>query len=248
MHELASILELDVGNTAIKWRRLKDAVILASGRIADGLEGLNDLLDEEVGLVRVASVAFPEREASLKSLLVEAKVEHEFAVSQAECAGVRNGYDDVSCMGVDRWLAMVAAYHDCCGACVIIDAGTALTIDVVASDGQHQGGYILPGAELALRALDQSTGKVRFGAADAMSTGLGESTNTCVHNGKWLSLVGAVQLALREAEKRIGVDYKVYITGGDGVTMKQLAGNSAASWHYSKDLVLDGLALVLAKA
>ncbi len=245
---MALILELDVGNTAIKWRRLSGAVVLDSGRIADNLDELEDLLDAEVSFVRVASVAFSQRETQLKALLVGKKVEHEFAVSQAECAGVRNGYDDVSSMGVDRWLAMVAAYNSCREACVIIDAGTALTIDVIDRGGQHHGGYILPGAELALTALGRSTGKVRFGVAASKSLGLGKNTGACVHNGKWLGLVGAVQLALHEAEKEIGVNYRVYVTGGDGVNVMQLAGDYAASWHYSKDLVLDGLALVLAKA
>lgn len=245
---MALILELDVGNTAIKWRRLKGAVILDSGRLTNELEGLEELLGEGDCLVRVASVAFAEREAKLRGLLVGAGVEHEFAVSQAECAGVKNGYDDVSRMGVDRWLAMLAAYNSCRDACVIIDAGTALTIDAVARDGQHHGGYILPGAELALRALGQSTGKVRFGVAESTSTELGKNTDACVHNGKWLGLVGAVQLALHEAERQIGQHYKVFITGGDGMCVKRLAGDSAEAWHYSRDLVLDGLALALAQA
>ena len=248
MHDLALILELDVGNTAIKWRRLNGAVILDSGRITNELEGLKELVGAGVCLVRVASVAFAEREAELKALLVGAKVKYEFAVSQAECAGVRNGYDDVSRMGVDRWLAMLAAYNSCRDACVIIDAGTALTIDAVGKDGQHHGGYILPGAGLALRALEQSTGRVRFGIAESADTGLGKNTDACVHNGKWLGLVGAVKLALYEAEKQIGRHYKVLVTGGDGMNVKQLAGEYAESWHYSRDLVLDGLALALAKA
>jgi type III pantothenate kinase len=74
------------------------------------------------------------------------------------------------------------------------------------------------------------------------------NTDDCVHNGKWLGLVGAVKEALNEAESLIGGKYDVYITGGDGLAVKSLVGKNAVLWHYRDDLVLDGLAPVLAKA
>ena len=246
--KLGLILELDFGNTAIKWRRLKDDVICDFGRLAGSADCVRDLLLPELALVRVASVAYHDREADLRALLCEFGVPHEFAVSQPECAGVVNAYQDVSRMGVDRWLAMVAAFDSCGGACVVVDAGTALTIDVVARDGRHQGGYILPGAGLVLKALSDGTGRVRFGEEGLQSTVPGMNTDDCVHNGKWLGMVGAVKAALNEAESLIGGKYDVYITGGDGLAVKSLVGKNAVLWHYREDLVLDGLAPVLAKA
>lgn len=60
-------------------------------------------------------------------------------------------------LGVDRWLASLAAYQHCRGTCLIVDSGTATTLDLVDSQGIHQGGYILPGFELMERALMQGT-------------------------------------------------------------------------------------------
>ncbi len=241
-------LELDVGNTAIKWRRLRGAEIIAYGRLAGGVDCLGQLLNAGDSLVRVASVAYAEREDQLRAILASSGIPYEFAVSQASCAGVVNSYQDVARMGVDRWLAMVAAYRMCRSACVVIDAGTALTIDIIGGDGRHRGGYILPGASLMLKVLAEGTGKVRFGDEVGQSMAPGSNTGSCVHNGKWLGLVGAVIVAFREAEIVVGSRYQVFITGGDGLTLKKLAGEMAEAWQYNEDLVLDGLAPVLAKA
>jgi type III pantothenate kinase len=246
-HKLNLILELDVGNTAIKWRRLNAGGVLDSGRIVGGIEGLRDLLPKAVVMVRIGSVANSDREAQLRALLIESGVKYEFVVSQVECAGVVNAYQDIHKMGVDRWLAMVAAFQVNRRACVVIDAGTALTIDLVNNKGLHRGGYILPGASLVLKVLREGTGQVRFSSDDAKITAPGINTDSCVHNGKWLGLVGAIRGALNEAELLIGHQYDVFITGGDGLTLRSLAGDVATSWCYHEDLVLDGLAPVLAK-
>jgi type III pantothenate kinase len=245
--KLTLILELDVGNTAIKWRRLNAGKVVESGRLPDGVEGVCDLLLEAVNMVRIGSVASSDLEVRLRVLLAQSGLEYKFAASQLECAGVVNGYQDVQKMGVDRWLAMVAAFQVKRRACVVIDAGTALTIDVLNNDGLHQGGYILPGASLVLKVLEDGTGRVRFSAEDAKCTAPGVNTDSCVHNGKWLALIGAVNAALNEAQLLIGYQYDVFITGGDGLTLRRLAGEIATSWRYHEDLVLDGLAPVLAR-
>lgn len=246
-HNVDQALELDVGNTAIKWRRVNGAELLGAGRLTGSVDGVAKLLNTGDRVVRVGSVTFAEREDRLKELLVESGVSCQFAVSQRSCAGVINSYDDVSEMGVDRWLAMVAAFRACGCACVIVDAGTALTIDIIGHGGQHYGGYILPGAPLVLKVLTEGTGRVRFGDEGRPSTAPGSNTGLCVHNGKWLGLVGAVIAALKEAEKIVGNDYQVFITGGDGLTLKEMAGEIAEAWRYNENLVLDGLVPVLAK-
>ena len=63
-----------------------------------------------------------------------------------------------------------------------------------------------------------------------------------------MSLLGAVWLALKEADLIIGGRYDVFITGGDGLALKELGGAAAESWRFSESLVLDGLAPVLTKA
>ena len=66
-------------------------------------------------------------------------------VRRDSACGLRNGYRDPAQLGVDRWLAMCAAWQQFPGSLCVVDAGTAVTIDVVAADGAHSGGLILPG-------------------------------------------------------------------------------------------------------
>ena len=77
----------------------------------------------------------------------------EFASSTDTAAGVRNGYSNPAQLGVDRWLAVIGAFHRHRDACCVVDAGTALTIDGVDATGQHLGGFIVPGPRLMVESL-----------------------------------------------------------------------------------------------
>ncbi|CAA0112251.1 Type III pantothenate kinase [Zhongshania aliphaticivorans] len=242
------VVELDVGNTAIKWRCIQNGQHVAKGRVEGAVDGLKALPFAGVSAVRIASVVGGSREKEVTALLDHLGLDYEMATSQAECVGVKNAYADVGKLGVDRWLAMLAAYTKSQSACIVIDAGTALTIDIVDKDGCHRGGYILAGASLVLKVLSEATGKVRFGSESAKALLPGLSTDECVHNGKWIGLVGAVRAAINEAESIIGCHYQVFITGGDGMVLNELAGGAANSWCYCEDLVLDGLEPALSKA
>lgn len=244
-------LELDIGNSALKWRVMDGLERLQGGRIASSPTALASLLGElpldKIIDVRIASVASTERDQVLFDILASSGLAIRLAASQGFCAGVRNSYSDVSRMGVDRWLAMVAAFSKCGGACVVVDAGTALTIDLVDSKGVHLGGYIIPGVAMSAKALAEHTGRVRFDGADRQSLVPGQDTESCVHHGKWLAQYGAVQAAVAYAESLEGPTV-VYVTGGDAPTLMALAGERARDWRYCEELVLDGLAPVLASS
>ena len=153
------ILQLDMGNSATKWR-----LDSTRGRLVEG--SLLPALETRPAAVWVASVADANREAELAS---EAKARWGlapwFARSSAAACGVSNSYAEPERMGVDRWLAMIAAYQRIAGPVCVIDAGSALTIDFVATDGRHRGGYILPGMAMMERSLLGETARVRFGDA-----------------------------------------------------------------------------------
>lgn len=242
-------LELDVGNSALKWRLMSESVRLQGGRVASSPAALglllNELSLENLTDIKVASVGSVERDEPLMHMLAASGVPVKLAVSQAFCRGVRNSYVDTSRMGVDRWLAMVAAFGVCGSACVVVDAGTALTIDIVDGGGMHQGGYIIPGVAMSARALAEHTGRVRFDGADKQSLAPGKDTESCVHHGKWLAQYGAVQAAITLAEAAQGPS-EVFVTGGDAQGLMVVAGEYARHWRYCEELVLDGLAPVLA--
>ena len=91
-------------------------------------------------------------------------------------AGVVNGYADPSLLGVDRWVAVVGAYHRVRGAVVVADIGTAATIDVVAADGRHRGGYIVPGPRLMVASLLGGTSDLAAFRASSPPGGASAST------------------------------------------------------------------------
>jgi len=155
-------LLIDVGNSRVKWAFGTAAGFVALGETPHNeAEDLCALLDAAYapGEIRVANVAGAEAAVRVAARLQEHfGVAPVFARSAACGAGVRNGYADPSQLGVDRWLAICAAFARYRAPVCVVDAGTATTIDVVSGSGEHQGGLILPGITLMQSALLGSTG------------------------------------------------------------------------------------------
>ena len=141
-------LQLDVGNSSAKWRLVDGGEILARGRYVPGDNASRDsLLDCTTVLERilVSSVAADDAEQTLEQLLLERwAVQPWFARTPARTGDLVNSYADPARMGVDRWLAMLGARRRFSGRLCVIDAGSALTIDLVSATGLHEGGYIIP--------------------------------------------------------------------------------------------------------
>ena len=232
------ILQLDVGNSALKWRLCGDAGVIERGVIP---REAALRLPEPGAAPRaawVASVAEPDYERELCAALRDAwGIEPWIARTSAVAGGVTNSYASPERMGVDRWLAMIAAWQLVGGALCVIDAGSALTIDFLGADGVHRGGYILPGLAMMERALLADTDRVRFGDAPRDCLEPGKSTETAVLNGLQLAQVGAIELAL----DRYGSGEALVFTGGAGASAMRLLDRGGS---YREELVLDGLAVL----
>lgn len=104
-----------------------------------------------------------------------------FIEAQSEQCGVRNGYVHPEQLGSDRWAALIAAWHLCGRACLVVSSGTATTIDALSDRGEFMGGLILPGIELMRRSLAGATANLQSGGgvydrfprntADALQSG-----------------------------------------------------------------------------
>lgn len=162
-----------------------------------------------------------------------------FARSTAQCAGVINAYVDPARLGVDRWLALIGLRPRARDICVV-DCGTAITVDVLRADGQHMGGYILPGLSMMAGLLLHATRRVRFDP-DAVADGLalGRSTGEAVKHGALASIVALIE--------KVATDYSctLVLTGGD-------AARVSASLMYphelQPELLLHGLQRYFADA
>jgi type III pantothenate kinase len=229
----ASLLLVDLGNTRLKWRVQVGEQVVDAGT---GWEAL-PALAVEAETVLVASVAAPERDRALREVLGARGSAAWFAQSRARCDDLVNSYAEPGRMGVDRWLAMLGARALTSQRLCVVDAGSALTIDFVAADGRHEGGFILPGSRLMAGALLAETEKVRFDVAPAVSLAPGRSTAEAVVHGIALAQVAAVDLALRRAgEPRP----RLFLCGGDAAL---LAAEVTGPMERHDDLVFGGLLL-----
>jgi type III pantothenate kinase len=233
----SEVLLLDIGNSGGKW-----VLIHQSGECRHGRASL-DVLVEDLGVqlsgatALIASVAAPAQEQALSAELEAFGCSVWYAQSRGSQGGLINAYAEPERMGVDRWLTMLAARRRCKGAFCVVDAGSALTIDLVDECGEHKGGYIIPGAALMERALFADTQRVRYDALLVPTLAPGRSTAEAVGNGILLAQAGAVRLALMEARER-GLCPDVFLCGGGAASLRSTLGSAST---LVPDLVFEGL-------
>lgn len=239
-----SCLQLDVGNSGAKWRLLVDDAVQARGRYAVSdpasaapLLGCTEALD----CIWVASVASAEQDQALAAMLTERwGVAPRFVTTPARTGDLVNSYREPQRMGVDRWLAMLGARARCSERLCVVDVGSAVTIDVVAADGHHEGGYIIPGAELMERALLRDTQRVRFDRQAPPDLAPGTDTAQAVQHGIALALCGAVELAVNHAAAA-GEQPRFFLTGGGA---DAASGLLRIEFDLVPDLVFEGLSIL----
>ena len=240
MTEQTPWLLIDVGNTAIKWRLANVEGLLEAGNSVSDVSSLCKAIEavkwSMAGLASVAS------EAADAELLAALKASGATAVHRAKaqsiCLGLVSSYAEPERMGVDRWLAMLAAHAHTEGASCVIDAGTAVTVDLVSAGGVHEGGYILPGADLMRRALSNETDRIHVNALAAPAIVPGNNTQACVTAGSWRAVMGAVESTMAACP-----GHRPLLTGGSASTLRDF-GLVAT---YNPDLVMEGLRLWLSQ-
>jgi type III pantothenate kinase len=234
------ILLLDIGNSRTKWALLGPEGLGPSGARAHG--GGTELLPDDIPVVPkqvyAANVAGPQAAELLRGA-VQGRwaCPLVFARAVAVTGPVRNGYADCQQLGVDRWMAILAAYERCSSGVCVVDAGTATTVDLVAAGGQHLGGFILPGVDLMVRSLMDATGELRRldeGSPADETPQPATATGRAMRDGAWLATAGLVDRALGF----LGNSPQVVVTGGQGERLTGLLGA-----RFVAALVLEGLAL-----
>ncbi|WP_394237664.1 pantothenate kinase [Pseudomonas anguilliseptica] len=242
------ILELDCGNTFIKWRLLGDDQSSSSvGGVVESDQVLIDVVREQavqLRACRLVSVRSDDETAQLISLIEQMfAVRCRVARPAASLLGVRNGYGEYERLGLDRWLAVVAAYQLSRKAVLVIDLGTAVTSDFVMVDGAHLGGFICPGVPLMRTQLRTHTRRTRYDrdeAAKALESLVpGRATAEAVERGCLLMLRGFVTAQVAMAAELLGGDIDVFLTGGDAPLVMDVIPGA----RVVPDLVFIGLAI-----
>lgn len=237
-------LLLDLGNTRLKWA-------LADGRDwhAHGAIGWQE--DVAAALARAWS-ALPAPDAVFGASVVDTPREAQVAASvttafgqpphwlrtPATACGVRNAYAEPGRLGVDRFLAMVAAHVDGLAPCVLAGVGTALTLDALAADGTHLGGLIAPAPRLMQQALLGATARVRP-THPGRIVEAADNTADAVASGCWLAAAALIERFAQHLAPALGGAPLLRLGGGDAAALLPLLGRPA---HLAHDSVLHGLA------
>jgi type III pantothenate kinase len=161
--------------------------------------------------------------------------------SQAEGYGVRSAYSQPGDLGNDRWLAMIAARARYKQATLVVDLGTAATVDALDRDGQHLGGQILPGYNAIIHSLNQSTDGVDAAAFTGQDHYFASGTQDGVTMGVLSALGAWVDRAAEQQANSQEETVCCLLTGGDaGILVPYIR----TECEHVPDLVLQGLSVV----
>jgi type III pantothenate kinase len=246
-------LLLDIGNSRLKWGVLDDGAIRRTGHISrdtirdQGLAALTSRLPRRADSVFASNVAGNNFATRLSGVLgLHCGCDLRFARTVKSACGVTNSYAQPRRMGVDRWVAMIGAWSEVQAECLVVDAGTAVTIDALDMHGQHLGGQILPGVTLMAEAFASRTSDLPNVRHKMVKQASGmqifaSNTGGAIAQGALNSVVGAIERAVRVLVSE-GSDPTIVLTGGDGARiLKSLSEEPLHRPH----LVLQGLAQLL---
>lgn len=237
-------LLIDIGNSRLKW------AATTAGQMIPGRPLLNEQVtrDELIRLwggkirprrIAVSCVGAGRLLELVQSVARELWLDIDIVAvkSQAQSFGVINAYRQPEKLGVDRWLALVAARQQFQGPVCIVDCGTAITVDLIDVGGRHLGGLISPGLTLMKESLGQRTEALPTATA-RHEIGLADHTEAAIYSGTLMAAVGLIEHVLaRQAD-----GMRLVLTGGDAELIAPQLGVVST---VIPDLVLCGLLCVL---
>ncbi len=255
-------LLIDAGNSCIKWALLdtlldKDQLpkmqsdMYGNSTPFDKFKGVFEQQQRSgIDEIIIVSVLGDNYIAAAKKNSQDAKLKFINVKSSAQLAGITSAYNEPHKLGADRLVAMIAAYHlENSQASIVVDSGTATTIDAVNAQGQHLGGVILPGLDLCSQSLLEKT-KMLASFNESKHkyepTIFSTDTKQAIANGSLFGLVGAIKNICLIMEKEIQQN-------NDRIVIKKLICGGSASkllpylskeFKHHDDLLMQGLKII----
>ncbi len=244
------LLAIDAGNTRTKWAlfsnlgeiRLQGACLnseLTASQLANALQDIHGMI--------ISNVAGEAHAAKLKQLLPN-NLPTQWLTASAKSCGVINRYDNPQTLGCDRWAAIIAGWNFAKNTCVVVSAGTAITIDAITandSDGEFIGGLILPGLHLMQQSLGLAAALLPpANVYDDKTTRsiFATSTRDAIDNGALQAATGAIERMATELNTIAGQLPHIIISGGDAnLIANQLKCHVTNQVSIVDNLVLQGL-------
>lgn len=243
---------LDIGNTFVKIARLYNGALEAgtsvpsSDFVKNPIKYLDDYYLSDSKLY-IASVL----KESINSILFEKLTERGFIYENIKVRREFNGFKtlyNTGTLGVDRWLACLAAHCTYQQDVVVIDAGTAITVDIVTSNGIHLGGYIIPGIASLGHAIKSSTGLCADNSILKMVNSIPTNTNDALVLGNLALISGFFQrieeTIISDKLFKLSDNFSWVLTGGD---CEKVGEYLQSPFCVNKQLVLKGALIVSGK-
>ncbi len=188
------MLLLDVGNSRCKWALIENGAWTHQG-VAGNTEWLSlqrnfDVLSHPSRII-ISNVAGKAMAEQLRNVCFRWAAQIEFVVASAEQCGVRNKYENPEQLGSDRWAALIAARRRVKHACLVVNCGTATTVDALSSEGEFLGGLILPGVTLMQQSLSRNAAQLQSEEGDLQD--FPRKTADAIHSGLIRATTGAIE-------------------------------------------------------
>lgn len=188
------MLLLDVGNSRCKWARVRDGAWTHQGVFGNtepaAMQSVFSTLPRPSRIL-VSNVAGAQMAERLHRLFTGWDCPIEFVTPRLKQCGLRNAYHYPERLGSDRWAAMIAAWHQVRGACLVVNLGTATTVDAISAQGEFIGGLILPGVYLMRQSLLGNTAQLEVGEGALIEFPL--NTEDAIQSGLLRATLGAIQ-------------------------------------------------------
>lgn len=236
------LLIVDSGNTHVKWGLHDGSSWLKQGVAAQTEKALlerewQDL--REPARIVVSHVAGTGAKADLSELFSRWRIEPQWITAVAYQCGVRNYYADPAQLGSDRWAALVAAWELQRQGCLVVDAGTAMTVDALSDTGEFLGGVIIPGIDMMQSVLVEHTASLQPG--EGRFCDYPDSTADAIFSGAVHALAGAVERMAALLTATLGHVPDCILCGG---AAWQLQSRLNLNVSVMENLVLEGLILI----
>ncbi|HMT93595.1 type III pantothenate kinase [uncultured Thiothrix sp.] len=245
-------LLIDAGNSRLKWASFSQGQRSSQRALAYGehtppsgaLLHLQTLMAQEAAekivLVHVLGSAFTQ---ALEALCMQLAMPLTIVQSRAGAYGIEVAYPNPTNFGADRFVGLLAA-RKLLGAqaAIMIDAGTAVTIDAIQADGKHLGGVILPGLQLLSDALIRRTQAAHMSATPFDHPKVfNDNTLQGMGSGCLLSLVGALEGICMRMQEQMSEPAQVLLCGGDTT---RLSPQLRLAHQACPDALMEGLQYV----
>jgi len=236
------ILAIDAGNSRVKWgwhdgRGWTSVATVSLIEFAASSDHVNpfSVTHADPEQIVISNVAGEGAHHLLVNWTSVFEAEPLWLRAEAERGGVRNRYDRPEQLGPDRWAALIAARALHAGPCLVVNAGTATTVDMLSGEGVFLGGSILPGVELMRFVLHEHTGRLPMSEGAYSDTP--RNTLDAIESGCRQAQAGAVERMFRATG---GAGVCVVSGGGGQALIERLSVPS----RYVENLVLEGLACI----